>query len=227
MIPKQFLGNMGILDYKDFLKLQNSKVVIVGLGGLGGNLANNLVRLGVKNLILVDFDIFDESNLNRQLFSNITTIGKSKVDILKNVLEEINPLCSILVLSKHIEDIPIDHFIDCDYLIDAVDNPQTKIYLSKLSTELDIPLLHGSCGGWYGQVGWILPGNLLLEELYTKGLKGLEEEILNPSFTPSAVAAVMTSEFVKMIKDLEETTTNELLLIDIFNNTLLKTGQSK
>jgi len=211
---------MGIMSEDDFAAIQRLKVAIVGVGGLGGNLANLLVRLGVKQLLLIDYDLFSESNLNRQLFSTSKTIHKSKVEVVKERLLEINPNCVIDVYQQRIQDISLEQV---DYIIDTVDNPKTKIYISKLGNKLQIPVLHGSCAGWYGQLGWILPGCNLISEVYGKQEKGLEETLLNPSFTPSAVASMMCSEFLKMIQKSPETVINELLLIDLENNSLLKT----
>jgi len=223
-IHRQFQYNLGILSEKEFVEIQQSHILIVGLGGLGGHFANNIVRLGVKQITLIDFDCFDISNLNRQLFSSHENISKYKVDILHNELLKINPNCTIKTIINKVEDVDKDAFSDIDYIIDTVDSPQTKVYLATLSTTLDIPLLHGACAGWYGQVGWILPGCNLLEETYDGVNPGLERELHNPSFTPNAIASYMTSEFVKYIQESDETIINQLLLIDLFNNTTMKTG---
>lgn len=225
-VNKQFINNLGILNEVDFSALHDSHVVIVGLGGLGGNFSNNIIRLGIHNITLIDFDKFELSNLNRQLFSNQQNIGKYKVDVIRDALKNINPKCNIKTITNRIENINLKDLNHIDYIIDAVDTPKTKIYLSKLCNKLNIPLLHGACAGWYGQVGWITPGCSLLEETYKGGLSGLETSLLNPSFTPSAIAAIMTSEFTKYIQGSKESTINELLLIDLYNNKTIKTGNN-
>ncbi|MBU1020672.1 MAG: ThiF family adenylyltransferase [Firmicutes bacterium] len=212
------------MSQNDFERLSSLNVLIVGVGGLGGNVANGLVRLGVKQFKLVDYDRFDLSNLNRQLFSNIDNVGKYKVEVVKNELLKIHPKCMIETSILNIKNIKDTDLSEFDYIIDAVDDIETKVFLSKLAAKLEIPLLHGACAGWYGQVGWILPGNQLLQELYENVAMGMEKELMNPSFTPSAVASFMVAEFLKMIQHSNETTINELLLIDVRNNSLLKTG---
>jgi molybdopterin/thiamine biosynthesis adenylyltransferase len=223
-IPERYIMNMGVLSKEDFNKLQQSDVIIIGLGGLGGYVANQLIRLGVIKMTLVDFDIFSESNLNRQLFSNIENLGKYKADILCNELKKINPLAELNCVKKRIQDI---NDLKGDYIIDCVDNKETKIYLSKLSNKLNIPLLHGACGGWFGQVGWMSPSCTLLEELYGDEEKGLETELLNPPFIVGAVASFMVSEFVKMIKNDAHIVLNELLIIDLLNGIVVKSGVGK
>ena len=226
IMNKQFINNLGILSEADFSAMHDSHVVIVGLGGLGGNFSNNIIRLGIHNITLIDFDKFELSNLNRQLFSNQQNIGKYKVDVISAELKTINPNCNIRTINNRIENINLKDLNHIDYIVDAVDKPKTKIFLSKLCNNLNIPLLHGACAGWYGQVGWITPGCSLLEETYKGEVSGLETSLLNPSFTPSAVAAIMTSEFTKYIQGSKETTINELLLIDLYNNKMIKTGKN-
>jgi len=220
-IPVRYKMNMGVLSKQDLLKLYKLEVIIVGLGGLGGYVANQLVRLGVKHITLVDEDRFNESNLNRQLFSNEKNIGEYKVEIISRELNRIDSDASIKILKKRIQDVDD---ISGNYLIDCVDNQETKIYLSKLSEQLDIPLLHGACGGWYGQVGWISPKCTLLEDMYGNGEIGLESDLLNPAYVVGVVASYMVSEFTKMIMDSPKLVLDELLMIDILDNSIIKSG---
>jgi molybdopterin/thiamine biosynthesis adenylyltransferase len=202
-----------------------SKVLIIGLGGLGGYIVNGLVRLGVHNLTLVDFDSFDESNLNRQLFSKRNNIGHSKVDVTKKEIYLINPKCEVTSINKRIQDIEFEKFGNYDYIIDAVDNIESKIYISKLGTKLNIPVLHGACAGWYGQVGWMLPNCYLISDLYENKQFGMEKELSNPPFAPAFIGAVMVSEFLKMSLNSDTLVYNELILVDLYNNTIINTGR--
>lgn len=224
-MKEQFRNNTGILSTENLMMIEKHKGIIIGVGGLGGNVANNLVRLGIGELLLIDFDVFERSNLNRQLFSNQTNIGSSKVVIVKEKLLEINPNCTINILNQKIEEVSIDTLDKYDFMIDAVDTPQTKILISDIAAKLNIPLLHGSCAGWYGQIGWILPGCKLIHDTYGSDKHGLEKELLNPSFTPSIIAGVMCSEYAKFIKNDEDTVINQFVLIDVLTNAILKTGK--
>lgn len=223
-IEKQFINNLGIMSISEQTTIQSKRVAIVGLGGLGGHVANNLVRLGVGEIHLIDFDTFDESNINRQLFSNHKNLGLYKVDVIKSELKAINPNCNIFSYSNRIETIDDAIFEKIDYLIDAVDTPSVKKYIASLSKRLNKTFLHGACAGWYGQVGWITQNCNLIHQLYESDEKGLEDVLLNPTFTPSIVASMMAAEFVKYILNSNQATVDELLLIDILNNTLMKTG---
>ena len=221
IIPEEHRMNMGVLSEADYKKIQSLHIVVVGLGGLGGYFVNHLIRLGVLNMTLIDYDYFSESNLNRQLFSNTQNIGEYKVDVIAKELSLINPKASILSIKRRVQD--IDE-ISGDYLVDCTDNKETKIYLSKLSNKRHMPLLHGACGGWYGQIGWVSPSCNLIEDLYGAEEAGLEKILLNPPFIVNAVASIMASEFVKMIKNDPHIVLDELLLIDLLNNVTIRSG---
>ena len=94
-------------------KLKRNNVVIIGLGGVGGSCFETLIRSGIENITICDFDTFDESNLNRQILSNISNIGKLKIDAAYDFAININPNCNIvkynLKLEKYVNDIDDDN----------------------------------------------------------------------------------------------------------------------
>jgi len=226
--PKSIIysQNTGILTPKQQVDIHNSNIMIIGLGGLGGALTNNLVRLGVEHITLVDFDVYSPSNLNRQLFSSLNTIGLFKVDVVCEELQHINQDLKMHLIQKQIEELNNDEFESIDYLIDCTDNPQTKLHIIALGKQFNIPVLHGACAGWYGQVGWIMPGCSLLNELYLERDHGLEAEMLNSAFTPAFTASYMTAEFVKMVTN-NNPSINEILFIDILNNKISPLGKGE
>lgn len=115
------------IDMKE--KLYNSKVAIAGLGGLGSNIAIMLTRSGVGNLLLVDFDIVDITNLNRQAYS-VKHIGKPKTQALMQILLEINPYINICTINEKVTaQNVIDIFEGYDYICEAFDVPEYKAML--------------------------------------------------------------------------------------------------
>ncbi|MBU1141197.1 MAG: ThiF family adenylyltransferase [Firmicutes bacterium] len=214
----QFQDNLGILSIKDYNQIKKSHILLVGLGGLGGYIAHGLVRLGVESLILVDFDIFQLSNLNRQLFSNHLNLNLNKTAVIKQALLEINPNVKITIYTQKIETIDIEVFRDIDIIIDGVDDIFVKCYLEKLGVALNKPLLHGAIGGWYGQLGFIMPGSNLLSELYGKNHHGIEKTLKSPTFTPAIVANMMIGEFVKFVIGDSHTLINQIMMIDLLNH---------
>ena len=93
-----FQRNIGVFTKKEQLKLRNSTVLIAGTGGIGGPLAEVLVRMGFGELILADFDTYSISNLNRQLPSTLSDIGKHKAKVLESHLKQIHPYTEIVVV---------------------------------------------------------------------------------------------------------------------------------
>ena len=108
--------------------LQNKSVLILGIGGVGGYVAEALARSNVGTLILVDFDIVDETNINRQIIALKSTIGKKKVDVLESRIKDINEKCNVIKIDKFIDDKNlVDLFeYDIDYFVDACDTMTTK-----------------------------------------------------------------------------------------------------
>lgn len=211
----QFVENFGIISQGSFEKIKKIKILIVGLGGLGGYLANTLIRLGVSHLFLVDYDLFSVSNMNRQLFSNQKTISKSKVIQVKEELILINPNANIKIFDKRIEDIKMDEYKDIDIIFDAVDHIPTKIFLESLATKLNVPLIHGAIGGYFGQIGVIMPNEYILKEIYQSN-HGIEQHLRSPSFTPPIISNMMCVEFVKWIEQ-KDFLKNQIMMIDLLN----------
>jgi hypothetical protein len=90
VVPERYLRNIGSIGTEGQIKLLESVIVVIGMGGLGGTVAKNLARVGVGGLTLVDGDIFSEDNLNRQEFSYEDSIGKWKVEVAKKESGRIN-----------------------------------------------------------------------------------------------------------------------------------------
>lgn len=127
----------------NFNKLKNKTVLIIGLGGVGGYAFESLVRSGIDNLIIIDFDIIDKSNLNRQIITNNNNIGKSKVDIAKARGLSINPDCHIITHNIFLDkdNINILDNYKIDYIIDACDSVPTKKILIDYAIDKNIKLI--------------------------------------------------------------------------------------
>lgn len=124
---------------------------VIGLGGLGTNVAVHLAGAGIGKIYLCDFDTVSKSNLNRQFMYSIDDIGTDKCSVLKKKLSEYAPDCEIISVNEHIDDISKLKFAqDCDIIFSCVDNNGTRLIAEDFCRENNIPLVHGGIDGFYG-----------------------------------------------------------------------------
>ena len=124
-------------------KLHLKKVAIFGVGGVGSFVVEGLARAGIGNFILIDNDIVDITNLNRQLHALHSTIGKYKVDLMKERILDINPRARVEVYREFYEKKKKNKILDSsvNYIVDAIDFVKSKINLAKDAQELNIPII--------------------------------------------------------------------------------------
>ena len=147
----EFLQRTDILLGEEQRKIiQEKKVLVAGLGGVGGYCAEALVRLGIKNIVLIDFDNFDITNLNRQLFATVDAIGKKKIEVARQRLLAINPELKISLIDKFLDENNIEEVLKkekIDFLFDCIDSLNSKIFLIKTALFLEIPLISAMGAG--------------------------------------------------------------------------------
>ena len=197
----RYIKNETMLSREENLSLREKRVAVAGCGGLGGHILEQLARLGIGSITAIDSDVFETSNLNRQLLSNVSNIGKPKVLAAEKHLKKINPDISITGIQAYIDESNAGLLLaDHDVICDALDNMKTRLLLQKYAAGLGIPMVHGAIAGWYGQVATIFPGDNTLESIYQGDSdKGIEQELGNPAFTPALVASIEVSEVVKIL----------------------------
>lgn len=117
-----------IVGERSVLSLQDKSVLLLGCGGVGGYAAEGIVRSGVGTIILVDSDIIDITNINRQIVALDSTIGLKKIDVLAERILDINPCCNVIKVDKFIDSSCVDELFcyDIDYFVDACDTISTK-----------------------------------------------------------------------------------------------------
>ena len=132
-----------LIEENDLNILNDLSVLILGVGGVGGYVAESLARSGVGNLILVDFDTIDESNINRQIIALDSTIGLKKVDVLENRLKEINSDINIVKVDKFIDSENFTSLFDykIDFFVDACDTVTTKKCVIKYCLDNNIEFI--------------------------------------------------------------------------------------
>ncbi|HHX13713.1 MAG TPA: tRNA threonylcarbamoyladenosine dehydratase [Clostridiales bacterium] len=128
-------------------RLQDSRVLVFGLGGVGGIAVEALARSGVGCLGLVDFDTIDPTNINRQIIALETTIGQKKTDVMRERIKAIHPRIETIVFFERLtpENIDLFHLEDWDYIVDAIDDVCAKLVLIEEADRLGLSLI--SCMG--------------------------------------------------------------------------------
>lgn len=131
--------------------LKDKSCAVIGLGGLGTNVAVHLAGAGIEKMYLCDFDKVSPSNLNRQFFYTSEDAEKDKCCVLKKRLENFAPDCEISAETRQISDISDLKFCkECDIIFSCVDNNGTRLLLEDFCRENNIPLVHGGIDGFYG-----------------------------------------------------------------------------
>ena len=140
MQPNSFARLEALVGEDKVEKLKNSSVMIVGIGGVGGYVCESLARSAVGTIILVDFDTVDITNLNRQIIATTKTIGRKKVDIMKERINEINPLCHVITYDLFLDadNLHTINISKIDFIIDCCDSVPTKKLLLKEAVENNI-----------------------------------------------------------------------------------------
>lgn len=134
---------ISLIGKENYIKLESSSVCVLGLGGVGGSCCEALVRAGVGRIILIDNDVFDVSNINRQLFSTNENIGLKKVDEAKKRLLSINPKLKVDTLPIFYNTETKDEIfkLNPNFIIDCIDTVSSKILLAKECNERSIPMI--------------------------------------------------------------------------------------
>lgn len=146
MEEEQFSRTVSLLGQDAFNSIQGKRVLILGIGGVGGFVAEALARAGVKNFTLVDNDVVSKSNINRQIIALDSTLGRPKVDVMKERILDINPSAVVSTRQDFItaSSIANEDFL-YDYVIDCIDNITAKIALAIESEKRGFKLI--SCMG--------------------------------------------------------------------------------
>jgi len=225
IIPERYQRNLGVLNSSEQIKLLQSKVAIIGAGGLGGTVLECLARMGIGELIIADKDRMADSNLNRQILSTETNLGQIKTEVAIKRIKEVNSSVEIIGHPVFINSDNVDKIIEgAEVVVDAVDNLPSRFVLQKACRNLKIPLVHGAIAGFNGQLTTIFPEDKGLELIY--GLEGdlpehgSEAELGAPTMIPALIASLEAQEVVKILLKRGKLFRNKLLYLDIEEGTI-------
>ena len=212
----RYARNRKTLSEEDQLKLSTSCVAIVGCGGLGGYIAEELARIGVGRLVLIDGDRLEVSNLNRQIMSSELNIGQWKVEASRDRLQSVNSEVQVEVIRGWFEEEKgPELFRNVDLVCDALDSIPTRVVLERVCHQMGLPLVFASIAGWFGQIGVSLPGDFSVLRLFGRGAQGVESTWGNPAFTPAVLASLSVVETVKLLVGLKPSLRHAWLQVDL------------
>ena len=220
IIPQRYARNRKSLSTEDQIRLLNSRVCIVGLGGLGGTVAEILARIGIGHMKLIDGDVFEESNLNRQLLCSSEVLGKSKAETAANHIKNINP--SVETEYKNVflnRENGASLLSGADIAVDCLDNLKTRFILEEISKLQKIPFVYGAVAGHSAQIMSVFPEDPGLARIYPKAEqlpeKGLEAQVGTLASAVSMAASIESAEVIKILLKKGAPLKDRLLLVDL------------
>lgn len=197
-MDERFVRNLGALSEAECAALREKKVLIAGCGGLGGYLAEYLLRVGVGEIAVADPERFERSNLNRQLLCTEKTIGSRKAACAALRAAEIAPDTVFYGHVCRLDEKTLPGLLrGCDAALDALDSVRDRRTLKAACDEAGVPCILGAVGGWTAQAALSLPGDGLVDLLYPEDETEGGKSVL--SFTPALCAAMQAALCVSLL----------------------------
>ena len=216
-MEERYKRNIPAITEEEQAVLSTKTVAVTGCGGLGGHIIESLARIGIGRLLLIDCDEFSETNLNRQLFSKESNLGKRKVEEAKFRVHEINSNIDVEIIDQKIDSSNAEDILkNADIVIDALDNVDGRFAVCDACEKLGLYFIHGAIGGWRAQVSTIAPGSKGLDKIYPRDMASNPPAVL--SFTPFLCASIQVSEAVKVLLGQDDTLEGKMLVADLQSN---------
>ena len=226
------LKNIGALGQK---KILNSRVLIIGMGGLGCPAADFLIRSGIGTLGLADDDTINLSNIHRQSLYNEKDLKKSKVKVAKKRLNEINPKTKIKIFNLRLNNKKFEKIIkNYDYIIDGTDNFESKFLINDISRKYKKTLVTGAISKFDGHIflfNFKRKNETCLRDFYQEEV--ISDEILNCEYegilgtTAGIVGIMLANEVLKTILKVGKNLNGFIVILDLLNLSLRKVKINK
>lgn len=200
-------------------KLNQTKILVCGAGGLGSTVLANLASVGIGTIGIVDNDNIELSNLNRQYIHKFDALGEKKTESAKKWINEFNPEINVKKYPIRLNEKNYQEMVkEYDFIIDCFDSFKSKFLLNKIAVETGKTLIHGGVTEFFGQVTVIIPQktaclNCILPEEDAYTVKG----VLSPAVT--TIASIQSMEAVKHVLEIGEGLENKLLSYNGLNMT--------
>jgi molybdopterin/thiamine biosynthesis adenylyltransferase len=217
IVPDRYLRNFKALSTKDQQALAKSKVLIVGAGGLGGYISESLARTGVGQIIIADGDVFEESNLNRQVLSTQETLGTPKVHAAKRRIQSINPFVKCQVIPEFLDESSLPPLLSkVDLVIDALGGIGFRQVLLEHTVNSGLTLISGAVAGWTGFAATITPGHKGPVDFWL-GQESQSAEIELGCLAPivSLIASIQCAEAINILTQRKANLVGKIFFIDL------------
>jgi molybdopterin-synthase adenylyltransferase len=217
ILPETYLRNYPSMDMEQHIRLTDARVLLVGLGGLGGYVLEILARAGTGSFILADGDIFEESNLNRQLLGTVDTLEKSKVKAARSRLAKINPFCRCIATAGFLcrKDLP-QILENADLVIDALGGIEFRSTLLQETSRAGLPLVTGFVAGTTGLACTVYPGGKSPSAFWQGKIQdGAEDSLGNMATIVSLIAALQANEALGILTGKKSGLADKVFLADL------------
>lgn len=196
------------------MTLINCKVFIAGLGGLGGYLLEHMLRLGPGFIRAADGDLFDETNLDRQLLSAPSQLGRPKAEAAAERAKLVAPGLDFEAVSEFLDGENCLRLLrGCALALDGLDNAESRLVLERGCAEVGIPLVHGAASGLCFEAGVVPPGSGMLARLYPPGRQAMDRMARGPAV--AACAAIQCAQAEQILRGERPTLWGKLLTADL------------
>jgi adenylyltransferase/sulfurtransferase len=195
-------------------RLKKAHIFIAGAGGLGSPVSLYLAVAGIGTITIVDMDVVDQTNLNRQILHTDSDIGKKKTMSAEEKLTAINPDITVHAIDARIDEASAARLVgNADGIVDAMDNYPTRYLLNDIAIQKNIPLFHGAIRGFYGQATTIIPGKTpCLKCIFPKAPP--KEVFPVVGTTPGVIGTIQATEVIKYLLQAGDLLTGRLFVWD-------------
>jgi molybdopterin/thiamine biosynthesis adenylyltransferase len=225
ILPLRYARNFQTFSWEDQIRLLKSQVTVVGLGGLGGTLVEILARAGVGSMILVDGDVFEDHNLNRQLLSSHASLGTPKAKSARDRVHAINASVEVTIFNFPFTRANGPRMVEnSNAVVDCLDNITTRFDLQAVAKQAGVPFVSAAVAGLAGHITTIFPEDKGLELIYgplesIQTPKGAELQMGCLPQGVSTIASIESAETIKvLLKQNKATLRNQLLVVDLAGN---------
>ncbi len=214
-VPTLFARNIGSISIAQQVLLQQSTVTVMGCGGLGGFVSEELARLGIGSLRICDPDTFSTSNVNRQLYALAGTMERNKALVAAERIRSMHNQTEVFGVAARFQEKKDELFAGTDVVVDCLDNGDSRRELAELCNKQRLPLVHGAVQQWYGQVGVQLAGGNLIRELYQNHTENEHSPPSVLSCTVATVASLQVAETCKLLLGIDSPLHDNWMSIDL------------